>query len=229
MNGVITFLDILGWKGIYNRDENPIAKLKELYQDINLKMADENRRRGRRMTYGARSVSDTIILFTRLEEEASEEDVSNALLDQGKVCATGIVQSIVSGIPLRGATAYGNFEFDDKKNIYVGKTVDEAAMWYETGDWIGVHLTPSAMFAIEPEDLSPSWMPYFLPTTQKVRLETLCVNWLDTWKHSINDDERLRQLRQLFLQMGPIVPSLSGKFTNTLAFLRKLNEAMAGT
>lgn len=32
MNGVITFLDVLGWKGIYDRDEDPIAKMTGLFR-----------------------------------------------------------------------------------------------------------------------------------------------------------------------------------------------------
>ncbi len=186
-------------------------------------MLDVNR--GRQLSYGARSISDTIVLFTRLPDEAEEQEVSEALIDQGNVCATGIVQSIVSGIPIRGATTYGNFEIHE--NIYVGKAVDEAAMWYETGDWIGVHLTPSALFAVEPNDLSPVWVPHQLPSFDKVKFDTLCVNWLNSWRQSLNDDDGLRQLRRLFRQMGPIVPALSGKFTNTLSFLKKVLQPAA--
>ena len=219
MNGVITFLDVLGWKGIYDRAEDPIALMTNLFHDLNGKMLDVNRGRGRQLTYGARSISDTIILFTRLSDEPAELEISNALVDQGQVCAKGIVQSIMSGIPIRGATAYGSFDIHE--NIYVGKAVDEAAMWYETGNWIGVHLTPSAMFAVEPENVSSVWVSHPLPNTEKVNLDTLCVNWLEAWM-SVGDDERLRQLRRLFRQMGPIVPAVSGKFTNTLSFLEKL-------
>lgn len=57
---------------------------------------------------------------------------------------SGIIirESLLQGIPVRGATCYGPLSTNG--NIMVGPAIDEVASWYESADWIGVFQTPSA-------------------------------------------------------------------------------------
>jgi hypothetical protein len=128
-------MDVLGWKGIYNRETDPISKLANLVKDLSGAAVPY---RGSTWAPEIRSISDTIVIVST---GVAPNDASQAIAAHGDISARAIAISITSRIPLRGATAFGEFEV--RENIYVGKAIDEAASWYETGDWIGVHLTPS--------------------------------------------------------------------------------------
>lgn len=49
----------------------------------------------------------------------------------------------------RGALSYGRYLFYDELNLAMGPALDEAAAWYETTEWCGVILTPSAEYSYE--------------------------------------------------------------------------------
>ncbi len=121
-------------------------------------------------------------------------------------------------IRVRGATAYGYFTTKD--NIMVGPAIDEVASWYEMTDWIGVIQTPSAMFQTNTQNFI--FNKYEILSKYDVyikwygKINTYCSNWTVAWnwknKHSKED------LLKCFLKMGPITPSISFKFMNTLKF-----------
>jgi len=204
--GAVTFLDILGWKGIWRRDDDPISKLNRLIERIRREL-DEGAR-GTDLDVDPQSevisISDTIGLFTR----ASEQQASSALELHGRVCSNVIPVSIEEGIPVRGATSFGEYRLFDTR--FVGQAIDEAAAWYEQADWIGVHMTPSADFCKSDakRDALTAWTRYQPP---RITWRTLCVHW----------DASLPLLRQVFRQSGPIGPEIVGKFTNTIAFIEK--------
>jgi hypothetical protein len=210
--GVITFLDVLGWKGIYAREKAPLEKMFGLIG----KIAAAASRHQSNFSLEVRSISDTIVLYST---NVTPEKITAAVDTHGQVCAKAIAESMYANIPVRGATAVG--EFDVKDNIYVGKAIDEAASWYESADWVGVHLTPSAMFSVD--DHLPHWAMYEPPVKGMPRHCVPCVAWIDAWKETVppGQDTR-RQLLSMFSDMGPITPDFAMKFVNTLAYFDEI-------
>jgi len=211
-SGVITFLDVLGWKGIYTREEAPLEKMVGLIGKITAAAS----RHKSEFSLEVRSISDTIVLYST---NVTADKITAAVDTHGQVCAKAIAESIYANIPVRGATAVGEFEVRD--NIYVGKAIDEAASWYELADWIGVHLTPSAMFATD-GNLS-HWTTYEPPVKGMYRHRVPCVAWLDAWRETVppSQDPR-KQLLSMFSDMGPITPDFAMKFMNTLAYFDEI-------
>ncbi len=120
---------------------------------------------------------------------------------------------------MRGATSYGDYE--EAKNIFVGKAVDEAASWHEQSDWIGVNLTPSAEFVFNAKPKNSVWRPYPAPTKIKSKWEPHCVNWIPSW---MKVEEEGMDIRQTFRRLGPLIPEIAGKYTNTLAFMSAMKK-----
>ena len=213
--GIVTFLDVLGWKGVYDRQADAIDSLKRLVDGVK---KDAERKRGRiNGDVNVQSISDTIAIFTA----CSEKEISQAIEIHGELCQRLIPDSIRAGLPMRGATAYGNFEISE--NIFVGKAVDEAASWHEQGNWIGVNLTPSADFVFSKSESRSAWVTYPAPIKTSMKWEPHCVNWLKDW---IDFESERKSVQVRFLDMGPIVPEVAPKFINTLVFIDKMAEKL---
>lgn len=210
--GVVTFLDVLGWKGVYDRKQDAIASLTFLVGGV--RDLAEKKRRGRTMQQvEVRSISDTIGIFTYATGNNSE--ISDVIDIHGEICQWLVPKSIEAEIPVRGAIAFGEFQISDQ--IFVGKAVDEAASWHEQTDWIGVHLTPSAEYVYVKRSKSRAWLRHTPPHKTRIDWEPHCVNWTSAWKDQGRGEE---DLKAKFSRMGPIVPEIAGKFANTLAFFR---------
>jgi hypothetical protein len=217
--GVVTFLDVLGWKGVYDRKQDAIPSLTRLIEGVRSR-ADEKRRGRIVEPVEVKSISDTIAIFTF----CSEIETSAAIEVHGELCQWLIPESIESEIPVRGATAFGEFEIRD--SIFVGKAIDEAASWHEQSDWIGVHLTPSAEYVFNPIQSKSAWTQYSPPHKTKLAWKPYCVNWTRDWTDRA---ARIIDIKNKFRRLGPIVPEIAGKFINTLAFIEAVSpDAAAG-
>jgi len=228
--GVVTFLDILGWKGIWERKQNPLEPLDKIVEILREELSKE-------FNHDVISISDTIALFTKsihpsVDESKlsafmrglnSRQNVNRMVIHHGFLISNCLSRSIEYEIPIRGATCIGEFKYDEGR--FLGPAVDEAAEWYETADWIGVHLTPSAFFYVG-EELE-NWVNYSPPFKKGPSWETLCANWTNNWgldllsigiEGKVLVDDRKFSLEQKFFEFGPIGPDIAGKFTNTLKF-----------
>lgn len=218
--GAVTFLDVIGWKGVWQRKTEAIDDLQSLIEELENKKEEFGRGLGEtalELKTHISSISDTIVIFTESivifkESNKPKEYAQEALELHGRLCAHVIPISISKGIPLRGASGYG--EFSMKGNIYVGKAIDEAASWHEGADWIGVFMTPSAAFVFNTSK-SKKWLLYKPPLKLNNGWETACINWTENWIEVGKDKD---DLKKHFLDMGPIIPEISGKFINTLSF-----------
>ena len=155
-----------------------------------------------------------------------ESEVTTAIEIHGELCQWLIPESIKMELPMRGATAYGEFEVID--NIFVGKAVDEAASWHEQGNWIGVNLSPSAEFAFSPLLKSSAWIPFAAPIKVPMKWQPHCVNWVADWDLVA---VKTKDVQQRFQRMGPILPEIAPKFINTLSFIKEVakgNQLKAG-
>lgn len=215
--GAVTFMDVLGWKGIWERRDDAGDILSKLINDLrnmSVELVAKESKRYAGLDVEIKSISDTIAMFSTGKAEA--------VLDlHGQVSQLAICRSIAEEIPLRGATCYGRFT--TKGNIMIGPAVDEAASWYEVADWIGVILTPSALFNSNDTMDDEIWSNKYLVSTKNYgKIDTHCVNWCKKWEAGKEKTQELREklLLNSFLKMGPLTPNISAKFTNTLAFYR---------
>lgn len=213
ITGVITFLDVLGWKGVYSRKTNAISSLMQLIEGVR-SQAEEHRGRITG-SIDVKSISDTIVIFT----PCTEDEVSIAIDIHGALCQWIIPKSIDAEIPVRGAISYGELEV--KENIFVGKAVDEAAAWHEQADWIGVHLTPSAEYLFEIQNGRAKWVAFPPPTKTPLRWEPHCIDWTANWQ---DRSQKIQDLKKKFCLLGPIVPEIAGKFANTLKFIETIDH-----
>lgn len=215
LKGVVTFLDVLGWKGIWQRKQNPIDDLEQLVKSI--RKHSESLSRGTQLSADkivppetqVMIISDTIVIFT----ESSAQNATQTIDLHGALCKNAIPQSINKGIPLRGATSYGEVIISSNNSIYAGKAIDEAASWHEAADWIGIFMTPTANFIYDPSE-EGLWIEYPPPLKDKKEFKTFSVNWI-----SKNSQEQIKDIKHSFCKLAPITPEIESKFSNTIEFL----------
>jgi len=196
-------MDVLGWRGIYQRKPNPLSDLEELVSGLR-----DLHRPDSPIETQIKSISDTIAVFSR-----GEEDEWPRLIEwHGQLAALAITRGINYELPIRGATSVGEFQLLD--DMFVGPALDEAAGWYEKADWIGVHLTPSAAFSFKP-GLGSMWVEYKPPLTGAGGWRCPCVLWPFAWDFEEGDRA---SLQRVFRNLGPITPDISNKYTNALRF-----------
>lgn len=208
--GAVTFLDVLGWKGIWERNQSAINKLQDFVykmqdksQEISNKYMDDPSLRGKSKPTEVLSISDTIAIFTSASPKI-------AIGIHAELCSWALAYSLEQELPLRGAISYGEYSIAD--NIMLGYAVDEAASWHETTDWIGVILTPSAKMYIRNEQLEFIAQYSNIPFKKSMKTLNLCVKW------NFHDDKRLYDI---FQRKGPHVPEIAPKYLNTLEFLQR--------
>jgi hypothetical protein len=211
--GVVTFLDVLGWKGVYDRKRDAIPSLTRLIDGVKAR-ADKSARGRILGEVKVKSISDTIAIFT----DCTAPEIVAAIEIHGELCQWLIPESIDSEIPVRGATAFGDFELGE--SIFVGKAIDEAASWHEQSDWIGVHLTPSAEYVFKRKVTGSAWSPFTPPNKARLIRKPHCVDWTKGWS---DRGQKIEEIKSKFRRLGPIVPEIAGKFVNTLTFIEAMS------
>lgn len=231
--GAITFLDVLGWKGIWAKNSDAIQTFNSLFEhalserDRILREATSNfsNLRGKDEDDLLRiiSISDTIVIISIC-------DIQEALWLTSELVKKLMPYSIRRSMPLRGATTYGNFNYDfnGNTNLLVGPAVDEAASWHEATNWIGLHLTPSTQMLLEKEDfdLRFGWEEYCdIPFKQGRIRDVLALNWYPEWVLSSGGGKSaFAELNIAFEINGPMTPDISKYYINTLSYCKCLRE-----
>ena len=209
--GVIGLLDVLGWRGVWARRPDPLGDMESLLAAI--RSAADDAAAGVAFSDGlpaklsTLSISDTIVLHLPCPDESA----ATALGIVGSVCQRAVWASLYMGIPLRGAVTYGDYRVNESQHTFIGPAVDEAAAWYEQGDWIGVLMAPSALFGFT-RNILPPWVAYQPPLKEGRRWDTYCVDW--------SSQQPEVDVSVYFRLLAPLVPSVLAKFTNTLAFVK---------
>lgn len=153
ITGYVAFLDVLGWKGIWKDDSKALNKINALLLELKAgaKMLIEaqiqknclnptfiNNNYEKDENYvNIIGAADTIVLTVR--------DYFNQGLSFMHTIVTLLINNAAKeGIYLRGAISYGDFYRVDGADFYMGEAIDEASIWSESCNWIGVILTPEA-------------------------------------------------------------------------------------
>ena len=211
--GAVTFLDVLGWKGIWQQNPKAIETLYSLVQQV--KRIAENvageyqnvkELRGKSEITTVLSISDTIAMFTAAPAEVAIEI-------QAKICSKVLPEALLQELPLRGAVSYGDYTIKDR--IMLGYAVDEAASWHEATDWIGVVLSPSASLKIRGKQPETVIEYDKIPFKNPEKNLKYCIDW---------SFPKRDELLTIIDKKGPLIPEIAPKYLNTLAFLDMLEE-----
>ncbi|KEH89564.1 hypothetical protein Z967_08230 [Clostridium novyi A str. 4540] len=225
-SGVVTFLDVLGWKGIYHRDNNAIQKLINISKQgktVIKSIIDKYKS----ITIEMFLISDTIIIISYNNNFKEGKDLKKGVQfsAHAKIVTNLIERGLKQNILFRGATAYGSYSFSKNDLVFMGEAIDEAAEWHEFSNWCGVIATPSAQIIIESlinnnknktklfyEVLKSKWVEYEnIPLKSKDIKLKYALNWID--KISIS------KIRSILATNGPYNINIASKYLNTLEFV----------
>lgn len=193
VDGAIAMIDILGWKGIWQRREpqgalDALGRIESGVQRVFDVLEKNTTIVGHQKFSGiARrvfTISDTIVLHAQGEPEKAMELV-------GGCCATVVSHALVEGLFVRGALGYG--QYLERGWSFVGPIVDEVASWYEQTNIIGVCVTPQGRRIVD--RLQSDVKVRFPLTKVSVKgqgvMDMACVNWPQTMGEYLKKDEIL--------------------------------------
>ncbi len=152
--GCICMLDALGTKGVWNNvDPNIFIKkiklviksAKEIFKNIDLIF--QNSPQFSSMKFKVSNFSDTIIITAQQRYNYDNFDYFSFLPIFAGLIGTIVAHGVLNEVFFRGAISHG--EFIDRDSIFVGPAVDDAAIWHERADYIGVLLTQTAGLAVD--------------------------------------------------------------------------------
>ena len=214
ISGTITFMDFLAWKGLWQTQDggDTLKNVSELIDGFRNAVNQYSRD----LFVNAKdiplsrliSISDTIAIFTPRVSDVSEAD----LLELHAKIARYILETSVKGqYPIRGAITYGEYSF--LNNVMIGPGIDECASWHETGDWIGVHFTPSAQFILNQNPDGKPDSTIFKPGKIPLKSGTPSIDFCIRWSVSKSEFYNLANKTKALL------PEIAGKYLNTYNFL----------
>ena len=223
ITGVVSFIDILGWKGIWSNPTSPIDTLNEFMYKFQRYMAFLSAFSYSRKNYEAILFSDTIVIFT------PEFNFEESIRFHSEACKWAIEHGLRNDLPLplRGAIGYGEYSYSRSQYgvTMVGSVIDEVSVWGEKVDWIGVILAPSVIFKSRFDDClgtieNLSYIRKYdsIPFKEKtVEVLDLCVKW--------GDSNGVKLLENLVENQKYTSPEITLKYLNTLLFLESLDKA----
>ena len=199
--GYLTFADILGWKGIWQKQNTPNGKANYAECLFSIKNSLKNKFNNKQNFYNINLISDTFVIFSKDFKQSNE--LSKNLIEQ----------CLEKGLLIRGATSYG--ECYNKDMVYVGQAVDEAASWHEKGEEIGIFYTSSAKLNIKLNDVELE--KYFLindeVNTKIGKIKTYFINW-----YNKTTEKNFYEI----MKKEIIYPEISLKYFNTENRLKKI-------
>lgn len=229
--GVVTFLDVLGWKGIYNKDRDAIKKLINIFEEGKL-IVDGIKKNNKYVEISLFLISDTIILLSHNTRLKNGQDLRRGrqFNIHANIASKLLTEGLEQKILLRGATSYGNYSYDDRNSIFMGEAIDEAAEWHEFTNWCGVILTPSAQMELnilfknrmnvnKPlfKRLANKWVKYNkIPLKNKDTKLIYALNWTK----SMNNSKILNKLKN----NGPYGINIASKYLNTIEFVEEMEN-----
>ena len=161
LQGYLIYADILGWKGIWKKQNklDDTANLLFFIKNILEKEFETFKDK-----HNINLISDTFIIYS--ENFQMSNKLSKKLIE---LC-------LENDLVIRGAVSYG--ECYNKDTVYVGPAVDEAASWHDEGEEIGIFYTPSARLSIQDKTNFKNFN--LLKGDIKLKsgkLETFFINW----------------------------------------------------
>jgi len=231
--GYILMLDVLGYREFVTKTKIDFPKLwSELQEEVKKQRDVIFKEQNGSVILDVLFVSDTIFIgvSTTHNNKQLEGLTIMFLIDLVKQI---FKFSLKNNVFFRGAISFGEYLFDLSLNLVMGNAVDEASEWYESTDWFGVILTPTAEYkynsTILSEDEQQIWnfcmlnivryprLPY-KPKLQSEKSSFLVVKWFDTY---VKEKDRLMFLKQIMDAFSMIKqsPKVASKYENTFHFI----------
>ena len=203
LEGYLTFADILGWKGIWKKQNTDDEKIDTLNTLLFIKHKLEEEFKEEEENYKINLISDTYVIFSK-----------NFQIN-GRLSKRLIELCLKNDLLIRGATSYGKFYNNDM--VYIGQAVDEAASWHEKGEEIGIFYTSSAKLSIKEGnsieyELKNSYLKKGTIKTKLGEIKTYYINWYN--KETKKDFYRI-------MKDEVISPDISSKYLNTEESIEK--------
>lgn len=164
--------------------------------------------------------SDTIILWTPLLPEFISPFCAR--------CADIVCESILMGLPLRGAISSGSAILNKDKGVFLGAPIIEAARVENQQNWIGVSFCPSFtdpyfQLALHPDLLIQNYTTHFKTVNGFNKyISLMALDWPKRAREQKITEKIIKQLQSL-KNNAPIDKQIY--YINTLSFLQhSLNE-----
>lgn len=128
----------------------------------------------------------------------------------------------------RGALSFGQFLFSQSERIVLGQALIEAYELYESTDWIGVILTPSAEKVLHdivdlgevPYDWYADFVKYHIPYKSGVTSGgNYAINWMSRYNHRTDKEDALRRIKNAMPPLNDLDENVRSKYVNTLKFI----------
>jgi len=230
-NGALAYLDILGFKGIWQRET--VQKVIAIMNGVETLVKDTYRESPSDKGWNVRSepfvtiLSDTIVIGYEAEENPS------CLFLLCNMVYNLIHSFLNYGLFLRGAITYGRYIRE--RNTFIGPAVDDVAEWYEVPDMIGVVTTPKCNYQIDRynpfimlvKNLSvQAYIKYDVPDKNNKIHHLNIFNWpgylqasFDKLSEPNEKSDARRLIEKIFSQQEAFGAEVLRKYENTLSFI----------
>ena len=200
--GYLTFADILGWKGIWQKQNTDVGKIDNIRKLLSIKDNLNKKFLNDESFHNVKLISDTFVIYSRSFELSNK--LSKELI---KLC-------LEKELLIRGATSYG--ECYNKDMVYIGQAVDEAASWHEKGEEIGIFYTSSARLSknLNDDELEKYYLKNNEVNTKHGKIKTYFINW-----YNETTEKKFYEI----MKKEIIYPEISLKYFNTE---NRLNEIL---
>ena len=228
--GVVVFLDILGFKGIWQRNDaddvlNLLNEVPQLVKDT-YRHPPQEKQWPKSSPPRVTILSDTIVITV-------ESEKPHGLLLITEILNIIIVHFHKNNLFVRGAIGYG--EYSQSGNTFIGPAIDDVAEWYEKADLIGIIATPKTNYILNLFSTLEfgangfsvdSYVQYDVPCKQEETYNLNCFNWPGFMQASFNElpDDNLKSksrlaMEGLFSKQDGVNGPVFLKYENTLLFV----------
>ena len=236
----VAFIDILGFKGIWQRmeSEKVLKILKGVQERVkkNYKHPVPEHGWPESSSPEVTLLSDTIVVVIKSQEPHCVLLMANIINDLA-------YYFYEYALFFRGAISYG--EYEQENATFIGPAIDDVAAWYESANWIGVILSPTTNYIYDRFDnitvgvngipVSP-YIKYAVPTKTGGTCKLNALNWpayLQAGYKKITEENEKSDARKLFEKMfseqAAFDTSVLQKYENTLDFIDYSVSKMSAT
>ena len=232
--GLVAILDALGAAGYSDDEIERFLRSREivlglLAEKAEVVLGEIQLNKMTTFTFG-----DTVVIVYRTKRSTSHKDIEAFFTLLRKF----MVDSLCHRILFRGAVAIGSFYANDDTNTVLGSAVADAAAWYTSAEWVGIHATPHASLLIDSltgggADLDRLIVDYDVPMRDSTKKRLKAVNWPRAFYVASltpcgeEDDERAKCLELLTRHRIP--KGIEDKYFNTVAFFDFAGKRRAKT
>ncbi|HNV66899.1 MAG: hypothetical protein BWY95_01553 [Bacteroidetes bacterium ADurb.BinA104] len=229
--GYVIMLDVLGFRDLMSkRFGNTFFKI---WADIKKSLLDKKEgleKKIKPLDIDVLCLSDTLVVCISMKTRNKiDPRILLSLIPQLIDCF--FWEQFTNRVFFRGAISYGKYQCDTANNIAMGEAIEEAYDWHSLSEWIGIVLTPSALYAKEkyiienPNDndictiMNDRFVEYSVPFKESKTYKTNACVWFKVLKDKNKNQELLAKVLLVFSGIKHL-HSVATKYSNTLKFIK---------